>query len=32
VTFLEPPYTLGGLRAVMVEAPSREAIELVEVR
>jgi catechol 2,3-dioxygenase-like lactoylglutathione lyase family enzyme len=31
VTFLEKPYTLGGLRAVMIEGPSREAIELVEV-
>ena len=31
VTFLEPPYRLGGLRAVMIEGPSREAIELVEV-
>jgi catechol 2,3-dioxygenase-like lactoylglutathione lyase family enzyme len=32
VTFLERPYTFGGLRAVMIEGPSREAIELVEVR
>ena len=32
VTFLEPPYTLGGYRAVMIEGPSREAIELVEIR
>jgi len=32
VVFLESPYTLGGLRAVMIEGPSREAIELVEVR
>lgn len=32
VTFLEKPYTLGGLRAVMIEGPSREAIELVEVK
>jgi catechol 2,3-dioxygenase-like lactoylglutathione lyase family enzyme len=30
VTFLEQPYTIGGLRAVMIEGPSREAIELVE--
>ena len=32
VTFLEQPYTIGGLRAVMIEGPSREAIELVELR
>jgi catechol 2,3-dioxygenase-like lactoylglutathione lyase family enzyme len=32
VTFLEPPYRLGDFRAVMIEGPSREAIELVEVR
>jgi len=32
VTFLTPPYTLGDLRAVMVEGPSREAIEMVEVK
>jgi catechol 2,3-dioxygenase-like lactoylglutathione lyase family enzyme len=32
VTFLEPPYRLGDTRAVMLEGPSREAIELVEVR
>jgi catechol 2,3-dioxygenase-like lactoylglutathione lyase family enzyme len=32
VTFLEQPYTLGNLRAVMIEGPSREAIELVEVK
>jgi hypothetical protein len=33
VTFLEPrPYALGSFRAVMIEGPSREAIELVEVR
>lgn len=32
VTFLEEPYVLGDTRAVMVEGPSREAIELVEVR
>jgi catechol 2,3-dioxygenase-like lactoylglutathione lyase family enzyme len=31
VTFLEPPYTLGTTRAVMIEGPSREALELVEV-
>ena len=32
VIFLEQPYTVGGLRAVMIEGPSREAIELVEVK
>ena len=32
VTFLQQPYTLGEHRAVMIEGPSREAIELVEVR
>jgi catechol 2,3-dioxygenase-like lactoylglutathione lyase family enzyme len=32
VTFLEEPYTLGDTRAVMIEGPSREALELVEVR
>ena len=32
VTFLQPPYSVGGLRAVMIEGPSREAIELVEVK
>jgi hypothetical protein len=32
VTFLEPPYRLGESRAVMIEGPSREAIELVEIR
>ena len=32
VTFLEQPYKLGELRAVMIEGPSREAIELVEVK
>jgi hypothetical protein len=31
VTFLEQPYTLGDTRAVMIEGPSREALELVEV-
>jgi catechol 2,3-dioxygenase-like lactoylglutathione lyase family enzyme len=31
VSFLEEPYTLGDTRAVMVEGPSREAVELVEV-
>jgi catechol 2,3-dioxygenase-like lactoylglutathione lyase family enzyme len=31
VRFLEPPYKLGATRAVMIEGPSREALELVEV-
>jgi catechol 2,3-dioxygenase-like lactoylglutathione lyase family enzyme len=32
VVFLEGPYRLGDTRAVMIEGPSREAIELVEVK
>src|SRR5262245_59287723 len=32
VKFLEQPYTLGDTRAVMIEGPSREALELVEVK
>lgn len=32
VTFLEQPYLIGDSRAVMIEGPSREAIELVEIR
>ncbi len=32
VSFLEQPYQLGDTRALMIEGPSREAIELVEVR
>ncbi len=32
VTFLEEPYNLGETRAIMIEGPSREALELVEVR
>ena len=32
VKFLEKPYKLGDFRAVMIEGPSREAIELVEVK
>jgi catechol 2,3-dioxygenase-like lactoylglutathione lyase family enzyme len=32
VTLLEEPYPLGDTRAVMIEGPSREALELVEVR
>jgi hypothetical protein len=30
VTFLQEPYPLGDTRAVMIEGPSREALELVE--
>jgi hypothetical protein len=29
---IEKPYQLGDTRAVMIEGPSREAIELVEVK
>jgi catechol 2,3-dioxygenase-like lactoylglutathione lyase family enzyme len=32
VTFLEPVHALGDTRAAMIEGPSREAIELVEVK
>ena len=32
VKFLEEPYKLGDTRAVMIEGPSREALELVEVK
>jgi len=32
VTFLDGPYRIGDTRAVMIEGPSREAIELVEVK
>jgi catechol 2,3-dioxygenase-like lactoylglutathione lyase family enzyme len=32
VVFLEQPYRLGDTRAVMIEGPSHEAIELVEVK
>jgi catechol 2,3-dioxygenase-like lactoylglutathione lyase family enzyme len=32
VTFLREPYTLGATRGVMIEGPSREALELVEIR
>jgi catechol 2,3-dioxygenase-like lactoylglutathione lyase family enzyme len=31
VKFLEEPYALGDTRAVMIEGPSREALELVEL-
>jgi len=32
VRFLDGPYPLGDTRALMIEGPSREAIELVEVK
>jgi hypothetical protein len=32
VTILEAPYRLGEMRAILIEGPSREAIELVEVK
>jgi hypothetical protein len=32
VKFLDGPYKLGETRAVMIEGPSREALELVEVK
>jgi len=32
VTLLEQPYKVGEYRAVMIEGPSHEAIELIEVR
>ena len=32
VTFLERPHTVGTFRAVTIEGPSREAIELIEVK
>jgi catechol 2,3-dioxygenase-like lactoylglutathione lyase family enzyme len=32
VKFLEEPHTLGDTRAVMIEGPSKEALELVEVK
>ena len=31
VTFLDGPYPLGDTRAVMIEGPSREALELVQL-
>ncbi|MBI3919487.1 MAG: hypothetical protein HY322_21055 [Betaproteobacteria bacterium] len=31
IEFLEQPYRLGNTRAVMIEGPSGEALELVEV-
>jgi catechol 2,3-dioxygenase-like lactoylglutathione lyase family enzyme len=32
VTFVESPYRVGDTRAVMIEGPSREGIELIEIR
>ena len=32
VRLLEEPYKLGGTRAAMIEGPSREALELVEMK
>jgi catechol 2,3-dioxygenase-like lactoylglutathione lyase family enzyme len=32
VTFLEEPYSIGAHRAFIVEGPSREAIEIIEVK
>ena len=32
VIFLERPHRLGSTRAAMIEGPSHEAIELVEIR
>ncbi len=32
VRFVEAPYRLGDTRAIMIEGPSREALELVETR
>jgi len=32
IKFLEDPYPLDDTRAVMIEGPSREALELVEVK
>ena len=29
VRFLQQPYTFGGLRAIIIEGPSREAIEII---
>jgi hypothetical protein len=31
VALLDGPYRLGETRAVMIEGPSREALELVEI-
>jgi hypothetical protein len=29
VTFLQPPYPFGDRRAIMIEGPSRESIEII---
>jgi len=29
---LSKPYQLGGMRAVMIEGPSRETLELIEIK
>jgi hypothetical protein len=29
VSFLQQPYSFGDLRAVMIEGPSRESIEII---
>ena len=29
VTFLQPPYKFGDVRAIMIEGPSRESIEII---
>jgi hypothetical protein len=30
VTFLQQPYMFGDMRAIMIEGPSRESIEIIE--
>jgi hypothetical protein len=32
ITFIEQLYRVGELRAVMIEGPSKEAIEIIEVK
>jgi catechol 2,3-dioxygenase-like lactoylglutathione lyase family enzyme len=32
VTILEPPYPIGNTRAFMIEGPSREAVEIIEIK
>jgi 4-hydroxyphenylpyruvate dioxygenase-like putative hemolysin len=32
IRFLEQPYQFGNTRAVMIEGPSREALELIEIK
>jgi hypothetical protein len=31
VPILEPPYMIGNTRAFMIEGPSREAVEIIEI-